>query len=244
MGVLRRSPGWQALSWPASLLLHAGAIAALATVISSPPRPVGVARGTGEEGGTPVEFHWALVDERVPPSPRRPEPPAAPPVRAEETPAEPPPPPPAEELPGTAVAAAPPATARPPAPAPEPAAEPPPATVSPPPPPLAAVAPAAHDEGPGAPGADGPAVDDPGALRPVYPASCRRRGHEGTAVVRVEVGADGTPLKVEIVRSAGCPELDQAALDAARRARFRPARRWGRPVAAALEQPFRFVLRR
>jgi protein TonB len=86
-------------------------------------------------------------------------------------------------------------------------------------------------------------VLDAGALRPVYPLACRRASHEGTAVVRVVIGEDGKPLRVEIVRSAGCRELDEAALDAARTARFRPARRWGRPVVSAIEQPFRFVLR-
>jgi protein TonB len=94
--------------------------------------------------------------------------------------------------------------------------------------------------------APGPVVavpDGAGIPEPRYPASCRRLGHAGTAVVRVEVGADGRPGRADIVRSAGCAELDRAALDALRRSRFRPARRGGVAVASVLEQRIRFQLR-
>jgi TonB family protein len=95
----------------------------------------------------------------------------------------------------------------------------------------------------GDPGAEGPAIEDPGALRPVYPRSCLRARHQGTSVVRAFLGEDGRPVRVEILRSAGCPELDRAALDAMLHARYRPARSWGRPVASTVDQPFQFLLK-
>lgn len=94
------------------------------------------------------------------------------------------------------------------------------------------------------PGVAGPAAEDPGALKPDYPVRCRRLGHEGTAVVRVRIGTDGSPLDPQVIRSAGCPDLDLAAIAALRKARFHPARQWGRAVEAVIDQPFRFVLRK
>jgi periplasmic protein TonB len=60
--------------------------------------------------------------------------------------------------------------------------------------------------------------------------------------VRIEVGADGRPLSVRVIESAGCAELDRAAVEAVKTALFRPALRWGKPVAAPVELPFHFRL--
>jgi protein TonB len=93
------------------------------------------------------------------------------------------------------------------------------------------------------PGIDAPSAGDPGALRPVYPLECRRLGHQGTVVLKVVIGTDGKALAVEVAQSGGCPELDRAAEEAVRRARFHPARQWGKPVPCAIEQVFHFELR-
>jgi len=92
------------------------------------------------------------------------------------------------------------------------------------------------------PGLEGAGLAESGSLRAGYPASCRRLGHQGVVVVRLIVGADGKVRHAEVTRGAGCPELDRAALEAVLCARFRAARRWGRPVESTLEQPFRFKL--
>jgi protein TonB len=219
-----------------SLLAHGGLIAALVALdfeLPVAPPLSGSAGGgslvVGIEGGPPEPPLTPEVAEVVETSGL-----AEPP---ESAPAPPPPPPAVEPLAALSpepVAAGPPAApvGREKPGAPAPAQAPVPAQREP-----AAV------PGLDAPaGADVPALEDPGALRPVYPASCRRQRHEGLAVVRVRVEADGRPGKVELVESAGCPELDRAALEAVRRARFRPARRRGSPVPWTIEQPFRFRL--
>ncbi len=60
---------------------------------------------------------------------------------------------------------------------------------------------------------------------PAYPAAARRSGEEGTVMLRVLVGRDGAPLKVELDRSSGSRTLDSTALDAVKGWRFVPARR-------------------
>lgn len=79
--------------------------------------------------------------------------------------------------------------------------------------------------------------------RPRYPDRCRGLGHEGRAVLLVDVGPDGAVTAVALERSAGCPELDAAAIEAVRAARFEPARRFGEAVASRVRVPIRFELR-
>ena len=79
---------------------------------------------------------------------------------------------------------------------------------------------------------------------PVYPRRARRRHHQGLVLVEVQVGPDGRPLGVKLARSSGHKELDRAALAAVRGWRFRPARRNGKAVAARVEVPLRFRLKR
>ncbi|MDD5678221.1 MAG: TonB family protein [Kiritimatiellae bacterium] len=57
-------------------------------------------------------------------------------------------------------------------------------------------------------------------IRPYYPLGARLRGEEGAATVRVWVNNSGRARRCEVVRSSGYPALDQAAVDAARRARY------------------------
>lgn len=79
---------------------------------------------------------------------------------------------------------------------------------------------------------------------PTYPSSARRMGIEGSVVVHLVVGTDG---KVEtehtkVLRSL--PGLDRAAVEAANRWVFRPARdASGKPVRVFLRVPLQFSLR-
>lgn len=75
-----------------------------------------------------------------------------------------------------------------------------------------------------------------------YPADALRNGETGKVVVRIEVGADGEPTDVTIVSRSGSRSLDRAAVQAAKRWRFRPAQQNGRAVAAAVEVPIAFTL--
>jgi protein TonB len=77
---------------------------------------------------------------------------------------------------------------------------------------------------------------------PAYPLAARRRGIEGTALVRAEVSAEGMCLRAELKKSSGAEMLDQAALEAVRKWRFVAAKRGSQAVAAWVEVPIAFKL--
>jgi len=80
-------------------------------------------------------------------------------------------------------------------------------------------------------------------VTPPYPESARRLGVQGTAYLRFEVLPNGRVGAVQIDRSAGHPDLDQAAIEAIRQWRFEPARRGSEPVTVWVTLPVRFELR-
>lgn len=65
---------------------------------------------------------------------------------------------------------------------------------------------------------------------PVYPASSRRDGEQGTGLFRVLVDERGKPIEVQVMTSSGFPRLDQAALEAIRKWTFSPAMQSGTAV--------------
>jgi periplasmic protein TonB len=78
---------------------------------------------------------------------------------------------------------------------------------------------------------------------PAYPVRARRRGEQGTVMLRVLVGADGAVLRAELAQSSGYRRLDAAALEAVRkRWRFIAARRAGEAVESWVLVPIRFTL--
>ncbi|MEJ2722119.1 MAG: energy transducer TonB, partial [bacterium] len=88
-------------------------------------------------------------------------------------------------------------------------------------------------------------VEPPEMIRfvaPEYPPLARRAGFEGRVRVVVLVGEDGTVLDARIAGSEVSAAMDRAALDAARRCRFEPARQRTRPVKARVVIPFEFRL--
>lgn len=236
----------------ASLALHAAALAAviagtseraphppgrlpdIAVDIVAPPAPdtvetvatvVTIERPTGEPpaGEPPVA---AVQNAEAPPEP--PAPVASPPEASDTSDAAPPVPIPA---------------VRPPAPAPsrKPKPAPPQAASTPASRPLGA---APEPAGPAAVPPTGPTVaavplESP---QPPYPAAARRRGQQGRVVLSVRVSPAGAPEAVVLVSSSGVEALDDAARDAVRGWRFRPALDKGTAVAATVEVPVRFRL--
>jgi TonB family protein len=77
-----------------------------------------------------------------------------------------------------------------------------------------------EDEARGADGADSLPVLV-AIPRPLYPPAALRAGIEGTVLVRARLGADGSVQEIHLV-DQGIELLNAAALEAARRARFRP----------------------
>ncbi len=95
----------------------------------------------------------------------------------------------------------------------------------------------------GAPGVltgPAPAAGNP---PPDYPAEARRKGQEGTVVLRVIIEPDGRVAGATVARSSGFELLDRAALDAARVWRFLPARDGDAAVRCTADLPVEFVLR-
>ena len=80
-------------------------------------------------------------------------------------------------------------------------------------------------------------------IRPDYPKGARQRGEQGDVVLEIRVGADGLVERVEVAASSGHPELDEAAIRAAKAARFSPARAGREPVASTARLTLTFRLR-
>jgi protein TonB len=77
----------------------------------------------------------------------------------------------------------------------------------------------------------------------VYPRLSQRNGEAGLVIVRAYVGsAGGAPHSVQIDRSCGHARLDQAALAAVQKARFKPYAEKGQPVEGWALVPIRFEL--
>jgi len=179
-----------------------------------------------------------LAELPMPEPPPEPEPtPEPPPPDLPPPPEPPPPPPPRPQPPPRPVQPRP----RPVQAAPRPAA--------PPAPP--AGAPAATATAPAAP--QGTTSDEPPVLTaadyaraprpPRYPPRMVQRRIEGVVIIRVLVDPSGTTRTVRIWRGSGHPELDDAALAAARNWAFRPARRGGVAILHWVEIPVRFRIR-
>jgi TonB family protein len=77
---------------------------------------------------------------------------------------------------------------------------------------------------------------------PVYPESARQAGIGGIVGLELTVDADGAVSEAKVVRSAGFG-LDEAALAAARRFKFRPATRDGKAIASTVLFDQRFAVR-
>ena len=66
--------------------------------------------------------------------------------------------------------------------------------------------------------------------QPHYPISARRRGEQGTVLLKVLVTPEGLAGSVSVQGSSGSTALDQAALEAVRNWRFVPARQGTQPI--------------
>lgn len=67
---------------------------------------------------------------------------------------------------------------------------------------------------------------------PSYPMAARRRGDQGTVMVKVLVTAEGMPANVSLEKTSGYAALDEAAVSAVRTWRFVPAREGAQAVEA------------
>lgn len=75
-----------------------------------------------------------------------------------------------------------------------------------------------------------------------YPRDAWRQGVGGEAVLRIHITRKGTVDSVLLVRSAGHPSLDSAAVAGALKLRYRPAKQGTEPVAVWGTLPVRFPM--
>lgn len=237
-----RQPGHSPRTTGLALMVAvAGHAAALAWWMQQPPVEAAAPLAMGQH----LAVNWVSLP--TPPSPSTTPAPAQPlprpavptePVKAAAAPMQPaaaPVPAPAPVTPAPAVAATPAAaTAAPPSPPLAAAPAPAPAPV-----PAPAVAPAASAVVPAS--FDAAYLDNP---RPLYPAASRQEGEEGTVLLRVRVLPNGLPEQVELARSSGFDRLDKAARSTVARWRFTPARQGDQAIAAWVQVPISFALKR
>jgi protein TonB len=77
---------------------------------------------------------------------------------------------------------------------------------------------------------------------PEYPELARRAGIEGKTVVKALVDVDGSIAEVKVLQTSGNTMLDQAALAAARKATFTPAKQRDKYVRVWVAIPINFSL--
>lgn len=78
---------------------------------------------------------------------------------------------------------------------------------------------------------------------PTYPAASRRLREQGTVLLDVLILPDGSVGEAHVRRSSGYQRLDDTALEAVLRWRYRPARRGNEPIPYWYVQPLEFSLR-
>jgi len=78
--------------------------------------------------------------------------------------------------------------------------------------------------------------------KPSYPIQARRRGLQGTVMLKVLVDASGSVADVRLAASSGHSILDRAAMNSVRSWSFSPGLSGGRPRQMWVMVPVRFAL--
>ena len=80
--------------------------------------------------------------------------------------------------------------------------------------------------------------------KPKYPSSAKLAGHQGTVTLSFTVSSSGKVISVRVSKSSGHSSLDNAAVSAIRRWRFKPARNGlGQAIRYQYSLPIPFVLK-
>jgi protein TonB len=77
---------------------------------------------------------------------------------------------------------------------------------------------------------------------PEYPRLSRRNAESGRVLVRVFIDVAGAPREVQLAMPSGFARLDEAALAAVRKARFKPYTENGLPTEGWTTIPINFEL--
>ena len=77
---------------------------------------------------------------------------------------------------------------------------------------------------------------------PIYPKDAEKKKIQGTVNLRIHVTTLGTVDQVEIINSSGLKSMDEAAVKAAKKTRFRPGIKDGQRVPMWISYPIQFSL--
>lgn len=77
---------------------------------------------------------------------------------------------------------------------------------------------------------------------PPYPLEAREKGWQGIVILKVAVDKFGRPMQVEKEQGSGYVILDEAALKAVKKWRFRPAQLGAIPIKSSVRVPIRFQI--
>lgn len=77
---------------------------------------------------------------------------------------------------------------------------------------------------------------------PKYPPQAARQHQEGTVILKVLVGIDGSPQDITVEKSSGSRLLDRAAIDAVKNWKFNPGQKGGKPSPGYALVPIEFKL--
>lgn len=79
---------------------------------------------------------------------------------------------------------------------------------------------------------------------PEYPYQARQRGWDGTVLLKVQVGKGGEALTVELEKTSGHKLLDETAIKAVKKWKFKPALLGDMPIESSVRVPVKFDLKR
>jgi protein TonB len=81
-----------------------------------------------------------------------------------------------------------------------------------------------------------------GNPQPQYPLLAKKRGEEGTVMIRAFIDEKGAPSKIEIFKSSSFSLLDNAAVKAIEKWQFIPAKKFGQYISSSVIIPITFKL--
>ena len=76
----------------------------------------------------------------------------------------------------------------------------------------------------------------------VYPELARKAGIEGLVILHIQVDETGVVKRIKVIKSLDPHNLDEAAKDAVRNVKWKPAKQRDKPIAVWISVPIRFSL--
>ena len=78
------------------------------------------------------------------------------------------------------------------------------------------------------------------SIRPIYPKTAKEKGIEGTVYIQIFINEKGIVTEAEVMK--GIPELNEAALAAVKKSKWKPAQARDKKVGVWVRKPVKFEL--